>query len=70
MSFNVLNMAIAQHFENVDSAINYLVGLHKDDVDITDKNVFNKVMRRYGLNDDGFESERDYIMSEVKRRIA
>jgi 2-hydroxychromene-2-carboxylate isomerase len=70
MSFNVLNMAIAQHFENVDSAINYLVGLYKDDVDITDKNVFNKVMRRYGLNDDGFESERDYIMSEVKRRIA
>jgi 2-hydroxychromene-2-carboxylate isomerase len=63
-------MAIAQHFENVDSAINYLVGLYKDDVDITDKKVFNKVMRRYGLNDDGFESERDYIMSEVKRRIA
>ena len=70
MNFNVFNMAIAQHFENVDSAINYLVGLHKDDVDIMDKKTFNAVMKRYGLNDDGFESERDYIMSEVKRRIA
>lgn len=69
MNFNILNMAIAEHYGNVDNAINYLIGLYYDDCDITNSILFNQVMARYGLNDDGFESEREYIMQEVKRRI-
>ena len=69
MNFNPFNMAIAQHYENVDNAINYLVGLWDDDVDIREANVFYSVLERYGLNDDGFESEVAYIKDEVNRRI-
>lgn len=69
MNFHVFNMAIAEHYQNVDNAIAYLVDLWKDDVDIADREIFNKVMARYSLNDDGFESERDYIIQEVSKRI-
>lgn len=69
MNFNILNMAIAEHYEKVDNAINYLIDLYYDDCDITNPILFNQVMARYGLNDDGFESEREYIMQEIKRRI-
>ena len=70
MNFTPFNMAIAQHYENVDNAIAYLIDLWRDDVDITDERVFLKVMARYGLNDDGFESEHEFIKSEIKRRIS
>ena len=69
MNLNVFNMAIAQHYQNVDNAIAYLTDLYNDDVDITDIRVFNSVMQRYGLLDDGFESEQEYIKEEIKRRI-
>ena len=70
MKINPFNMAIAQHYQNVDNAIAYLIDLWRDDVDITDERVFLKVMARYGLNDDGFESEHDYIKSEIQRRLS
>ena len=69
MNLHIFNMAIAEHYQNVDNAIAYLVDLWKDDVDIGDREIFNKVMARYGLNDDGFESEHEYIIQEVARRI-
>jgi len=69
MNFNILNMAIAEHYEKVENAINYLVDLYYDDYDITNPLIFNQVMTRYGLDDDGFESEREHIMQEVERRI-
>lgn len=69
MNLNIFNMAIAQHYQNVDNAIAYLTDLYKDDVDITERRVFNAVMKRYGLLDDGFESEQEYIKEEVKRRL-
>ena len=69
MNFNPLNIAIAQHYENVDKAINYLIDLYNDDVDITDKKIFNGVMEQYGLLNDGFVSERKYIIEEVKRKL-
>jgi len=63
------NFAIAEHYANVESAINYLVDLYYDDVDIADANIFNQVMQKYDLNDDGFESEREYIIQEVSNRL-
>ena len=69
MNLHIFNMAIAEHYQNVYNAIAYLIDLWKDDVDIGDESIFNKVMERYGLNDDGFESERDYIIQEVSRRM-
>ena len=66
---SIFNIAIAEHYENVDNAINYLVDLYLDDVEIDDVTVFNAVMARYGLLDDGFESEYKYIIQEVEKRI-
>lgn len=66
---SIFNIAIAEHYENVDNAINYLVDLYLDDVEIDDATVFNAVMARYGLLDDGFESEHKYIIQEVEKRI-
>ena len=70
MNCNPFAMAIAQHYNNVDNAISYLVDLWNDDVDITDAAIFENVLRRYGLLDDGFESEAEYIAQEVQRRIS
>ena len=69
MNFNGLNPAIAQHYSSVDIAIDKLVDLYNDDYDITDKALFNSVLARYGLLNDGFCSEEDYIIQEVSRRI-
>jgi len=69
MNFNPLNIAIAQHYENVEKAINYLVDLYYDDVDIADKKIFDEVMKQYGLLDDGFESEQEYIIQQVSKKI-
>lgn len=66
---SIFNIAIAEHYENVDNAINYLVDLYLDDVEIDDATIFNAVMARYGLLDDGFESEQKYIIQEVEKRI-
>lgn len=61
--------AILQHHENVDNAIAYLIDLYHDDVDIGDRKIFNSVMEKYGLLDDGFCSEEEYIIKEVRKRI-
>ena len=61
--------AIFQHHENVDSAIDCLIDLYHDGVDIGDRKIFNAVMERYGLLDDGFCSEEEYIIKEVRKRI-
>lgn len=70
MNFNpAMNFAIAQHYEDLDGVINYLVDLFNDDIDPFDTVVFDRVMHHYGLDDDGFESEIDYIIQEVSKRI-
>ena len=67
---DILSLAIAQHYENVEYAINYLTDLYFDDVDIGEANIFRSVMARYDLLDDGFDSEHEYIIKEVQKRIA
>jgi hypothetical protein len=62
-------MAIAEHYEARDLAIRKLIDLHNDDYDISDREIFNSVLARYGLLEDGFCSEEDYIIQEVGRRI-
>ena len=50
---NIFNLAIAEHYQNVENAIHYLLDLHYDDVDIFDQEIFNAVLRKYNLLDDG-----------------
>lgn len=70
MNFNpAMNCAIAQHYQDLDGAINYLVDLYKDDIDPFNESVFNRVMHHYRLDRDGFESEVKYIKQEVEKRI-
>ena len=66
MSYNIFNMAIANHYKNVENAINYLIDLACDDIDITNPEIFQSVMKRYDLTDDGFESEWQYILDKVR----
>ena len=66
---NPIDFAIAEHYKNVEGAINYLVGLYEDDVDISNPFIIDRVLASYGLDDDGFESEREYIIKEVNKRI-
>ena len=69
MNYNILNAAIAQHYEARDLAIEHLVALYKEGYDIEDPVLFNAALRRYGLLKDGFDSETEYIIAEVARRI-
>ena len=69
MNFNILNPAIAEHYKAVDLAIKRLVDMHNDDYDIGDREIFNSVLARYGLLEDGFCSEEAYIIQEVSKRI-
>jgi hypothetical protein len=66
---NPASFAIAQHYEARDLAIKRLVDLYFDDYDISDRRVFNAVLNHYGLIDDGFESEEDYIIQKVEELI-
>lgn len=63
------SIAIAEHYEARDLAIRNLVSLYKEGYDIEDIALFNSVLVRYGLFKDGFNSEIDYIIKEVSRRI-
>ena len=65
----MIPMAYQQHIEARDLAIKQLVSLYRTGVDIGDREIFNSVMARYGLLRDGFESEEQYIITEVNRRI-
>lgn len=64
-----MSMAIAEHYKAHDLAIKKLIDLYNDDYDISDRELFNAVLERYGLLEDGFCSEEDYIMQEIERRI-
>lgn len=64
------SMAIAEHYQARDLAIRRLVDLHNDNFDITDPQLLKSVFARYGLLHDGFNSEMDYVMKEVERRIS
>lgn len=66
---NPASFIIGQHYEAVDLAINKLVDLYHDDFDIEDRCIFDSVLARYGLLDDGFESEEKYIIEKVRERI-
>ena len=69
MNFKILNPAVAQHYSSVDLAIRKLVDMYEDDYDIFNETLINSVLARYGLLDDGFCSEREHIIEEVKKRI-
>jgi hypothetical protein len=69
MNFNILNPAIAQHYSSVDLAIRKLVDMYEDDYDIFNETLLNSILARYGLLNDGFCSEREYIIEEVQKRI-
>jgi hypothetical protein len=66
---NPASFIIGQHYEARDLAINRLVGLYKQGIDIGDRDIFNSVLARYGLLDDGFCSEEEHIINEVNRRL-
>lgn len=66
---NPASFIIGQHCEAVDLAINKLVDLYNDDFDIEDRDIFNSTLARYGLYGDGFESEVQYIIEQVGKRI-
>ena len=68
-SISPLSMAIAQHYEVRELAIEHLIALYKEGYDIEDPVLFNAALRRYGLLEDGFNSETEYIITEVARRI-
>ena len=65
----MIPMAYQQHIEARDLAIKQLISLYRTGVDIGDREIFNSVLARYGLFKDGFESEAEYIIQEVSRRI-
>ena len=68
-SNNPMFIAIANHHQNCELAITKLVNMYHDGYDISNADIFNSVLARYGLFGDGFESEEDYIIKEVARRI-
>lgn len=69
MRIDPTQTAIKQHYNARDLAIERLISLYNDDFDIGDRTLFNSVLARYGLLDDGFSSEEEYIIQEVSRRI-
>lgn len=66
---NPASFIIGQHYEARDLAIRKLVDLYYDDYDIEDEELFNATLARYGLLEDGFCSEENYIIQEVGRII-
>lgn len=69
MNYDILNMAIAEHYEARDRAIKRLISLHKEGLDIENEEILERVLASCGLRADGFLSEKDSILQEVKRRI-
>lgn len=62
---NLASCVIGQHYEAIDRAIDHLIKLYDQRIDIGDEDIFNAVMARYGLFGDGFESEKEYIIKRV-----
>ena len=67
--YNPASFIIAQHYESVEGAVNYLVDLYFDDVDINDPDILKEVLERYGLDDDGFELEITNFVNMVNREL-
>ena len=69
MNFDVVNPAIAEHYQARDLAIRKLIEMHRDGYDITNRDIFNSVLARYGLLNDGFCSEEKYIIEAIRKGI-
>lgn len=69
---NIPSFAIEQHYEARDRVVRRLVDLYKDDFDINDNDLFYAVLDQCGFSRDGFDfqSDIDYIVKEVNKRIA
>ena len=65
----MIPLAYKNHVEARDLAINRLVDMYFDDYDITNREIFNATLARYGLIKDGFCLEEDYIIQEVTKKI-
>jgi hypothetical protein len=66
---NPASFAIAQHYHDRDAAIEELVELYKQHIDIGHPDVFNAVLAKHNMGSDGFEDEDEYIIAEVGKRI-
>ena len=66
---NPASFAIAQHYQDRDAAIDELVTLYEQHIDIDHPDVFNAVLAKHNMGSDGFEDEDDYIIAEVGKRI-
>lgn len=66
---NPASFIIGQHYEARDLAIEELFALYKKGVDIEDAEIFYAVLDKHGLTEDGFESEEETIITELRRKI-
>lgn len=66
---NPASFIIGQHVEARDLAIKRLVEMYNNGIDIGDRDIFNSVLARYGLLNNGFCSEEEYIIDAVNRRL-
>lgn len=66
---NPASFAIAQHYQDRDAAIDELVALYQQHIDIGHPDVFNAVLAKHNMGSDGFEDEDDYIIEKVTERI-
>lgn len=66
--FDISTIAFAEHCLNVDGAVRFMVNLIQDDIDPFDPEIFNSVMKRFGLDSDGFSISYEDIMAKVQER--
>ena len=64
-----ISKAVAQHYEAREQAIEKLVELYFEGYSMNDREVFIEVLSNYGLTNDGFIPEENYIIQEVEKRI-
>ena len=64
-----ISKAVAQHYEARDQAIDKLVELYFEGISIDDREMFIEVLSNYGLIEDGFIPEEEYIIQEVGKKI-
>lgn len=65
----MINFAIAQHYENMDKAAEELAEMVAEGANLYDEVLYNRLLRKYGLDSDGFTPDRQYIIKEAIRRI-
>lgn len=68
MNMKTFHFAIAQHYQDIDLAIEKLTLLAQQGCKI-DNDMINAVFVRYGLNNDGFTIDFEEIKREVKKRL-